>query len=108
MSIRAINSIEQLQSGDWIAFEWSYHPIEEKQIWVAQIHATNDKKEHFHVSFLYGYKSLSETIKAEDVIAIGSSIGDYEIKLWTGGGKFVVLKPNDPVLLAHQEEYKDR
>lgn len=106
--IREIKSIKELQPGDWIAFQWNYNGGVGygKDIEVAQITSCGDG--YMNISFLYGYKSICETVKAEQVIAIGSSIGDYHIKLWSHQGKFVCILPNHPTLLAWQEEYKDR
>ena len=77
-------TIDSIKEGDYIAFMWSYMSVDEKHIEVAPVTSvgTND----FLVHFLYGYKSIGEFIKRDEVIAIGNLEGATKLKGW--GGKF--------------------
>jgi len=90
-----MKKIEGLKAGDFIAFAWSYFNGEPKEIWVSDITSVSDGR--FLVHFLYGYKSIGEWIKKEDVLAIGNSKGVSGIKGWSG--KFDILKPEDKLII---------
>jgi len=49
------------------------------------------------VHFSYGYKSLSEFVKKNDIIAIGNSDSKNIIPKWSG--KYDLLQPNHELLL---------
>lgn len=91
-----MRTLDSLKENDFIAFAWSYNSGDErKTIEVANI--TYRQKGYSIVHFLYGYKSVSETIKDEDVIAIGNlETGKTKIHGW--GGTFDVLQPEHKLL----------
>ena len=78
-----MKSIENLTEEDYIAFGFNYNGGEPDEIIV-------DKIENFYedkvlVCFSYGYKSVSEFIKKEDILAIGNNeFGEGKIKGWKG------------------------
>jgi len=82
-----MKSIDKLTKGDYIAFGFNYNGGEPNQIIVDNI--TEICNNEFLVHFLYGYKSLSEFVKKEDILAIGNTEGEGKISSW--GGKYDIL-----------------
>lgn len=82
------------QIGDYIAFGFNYNGGEPNEIIVDKI--THIDNEIVTVHFLYGYKSLSESIKIKDIIAVGDNNSKTKIKGW--GGKYKILLPNHKLL----------
>lgn len=65
--MRTINS---LTKGDYIAFGFNYKGIEPKEIMVSNI--TEIYEDSVLTHFLYGFNSLAEFVKKEDILAIGN------------------------------------
>lgn len=65
-----MKTIKDLKVGDYIAFPFSYDRTEPHSIEVAEIVSINEDR--FGVLFLYGYKSVNETVLSKDIIAIGN------------------------------------
>lgn len=101
--------IKELQPGDWVAFPWSYHGGDkDKEIMAAMITGCYNDNKLFNVCFSYGYQSISETLTADDIVAIGSKSGKERIKLYRGYYGWHILKPDNKFFQQHQEQYKDR
>ncbi len=91
-------TLDDLQTGDYIAFAW--HDGRDFDIIVENITSI---AEHGHVlmHFMNGFKSESEYVKPENIIAIGDQIaGPDSIPFWKG--KFHILLPEHPVLVKQQ------
>ena len=81
------------KKNDAVAFLWSYTAGEKKDLQMANVTAVLNNGD-IVVHFLYGYKSVAETIKPEDVIAILNPEGAYaEVQGWKCKVR-EVLKPN--------------
>ncbi len=82
-----MKSIDELAKGDYIAFGFNYNGGEPTELIVSNItQIYKDKKSIIQVlvHFLYGYKSLAEFVKRENIWAIGNPKGTGKIKGWTG------------------------
>jgi hypothetical protein len=77
-----MKSIDRLTEEDYIAFGFNYNEGEPNEIIVNNI--TSIYEDRVLVHFLYGYKSLAEFVKKEDILAIGNEEGEGKIKGWTG------------------------
>lgn len=93
-----MKNLNQLQEGDYIVFAWFYNDPKEEEIWVAR--ATCVYTDKVLVHFLYGYKSVAEFIKNEDVIAIGDKNATGKIKNWSGN--YNILQPQHRLLNQSQ------
>ena len=83
-----MKSISELAKGDYIAFGFNYNGGEPNEIIVNEIDEIYQGK--FLTEFLYGYRSLSEFVEKENVLAIGNNeTGEGKIKGW--GGKYDIL-----------------
>lgn len=82
-----MRSIDNLAKGDYVVFGFNYNGGEPNEIIVDNITEVYEKDVLIH--FLYGYKSLSETIKKEEILAIGNSKGKGTIEGW--GGTYDIL-----------------
>ncbi len=94
-----MKKVSELKCGDSIAFGYNYNGGEPKEIVVSMI--TYLHEGGFIVHFLYGYKSLSEFIKYDDVLAIGNPDGKTKLKGW--GGRYDLIKPENSLIREHAE-----
>ena len=94
-----MKKVNDLKEGDYIAFKWEYgvNQGEGGDIVVTDITKVYDDQVLVH--FLDGYKSESEFVKKEDILAIGNMDGNDGIKGWTG--KFDILKPDHPLIVKN-------
>ncbi len=91
-----INRVRDLRQGDYIAFGFNYNGGKPDEVIVSNITCI-EKNGSFLCHFLYGYHSLAEFVKPEDVLAIGDmENGTHEIKGWSG--KFILIQPNNELL----------
>ncbi len=86
-----MKTLDDLKEGDYIAFGFSYNGGKPNEIIVDNITSIVHGKLVVH--FLYGYKSMCEVIKKEDVLAIGDEHGKGEIKWWHG--KYHILNQEE-------------
>jgi hypothetical protein len=91
-----MKSVEDLTKGEYIAFGFNYNGGEPNEIIVDNITEIYEKNVLVH--FLYGYKSLSEFVKKEDILAIGNSKGKGTIKGWVGNYDILNQKKIDEIL----------
>lgn len=89
-----------LKNGDYIAFGFNYNGGEPNEIIVSNI--TEKMDYTFIVHFMYGHHSLSESIKIENVLAIGDPEGTVGIKGWNG--KFEIIKSTKLLLDSLKQE----
>lgn len=80
---------------DYIAFGYNYYGGEPDEIIVGQTCFKSDG--YFTIHFAYGTQSLAETVKFEDVLAIGNLV-DGQTKLRGWKGTFDVIKPENPLI----------
>ena len=64
-----MRTVDSLTKGDYIAFGFNYNGGEPNEIIVNEIDEIYRGK--FMVTFLYGYKSISEFVEKEKILAIG-------------------------------------
>lgn len=105
---RIINNPTEIQPNDWIAFPFAYNAGDEKEVMVAQVSFVYPEDKKLVVHFLWGYKSMAEDIKFDEIIGVACENGDYKIKLYNGPNKFNIFRPEDEVLLAWQKKFEDR
>lgn len=82
-----MKSIDNLTKGDYIAFGFNYNGGQPNEIIVdniTEVYKNKETVEQVLVHFAYGYKSLAEFIKRDNILAIGNSQGKGVIKGWTG------------------------
>lgn len=91
--------VENLTAGDHIAFGFNYNGGEPDEIVVAMI--TSKHPDEFIVHFNYGHHSLAESVKYQDVLAIGSPHGNMEIKGWSG--RYIVVNHGSLLLEQHKK-----
>ena len=92
-----MKSVDDLTEGDYIAFGFNFNGGEPNEIIVNEIDEIYPDK--FLVEFLYGYKSLSEYIKKEKILAIGNNeTGEGKIKGWSGKYDILNKKEIDRIL----------
>jgi hypothetical protein len=91
-----MKSVENLTKGDHMAFGFNYNGGEPNEIIVDNITEIYEKDVLIH--FVYGYKSLSESVKKEDILAIGNSKGRGRIKGWTGSYDILNQEKIDNIL----------
>jgi hypothetical protein len=89
-----MKTIENLKSGDYIAFGFNYNGGEPKEIMVSNITSVSDYGILVH--FMYGHHSLSEYVKKENIIAIGNPEGKSKIRGWNGN--FDVVNRNHKLI----------
>lgn len=89
-----MKTIEDLKPGDYVAFGFTYNGSSPDQIIVDNI--TFIYTDSVLVHFVYGYKSLSETVKKTDIIAIENPDGKSKIEGWSG--HFDILQPDNELL----------
>lgn len=86
-------TIQINENTDGIAFLFSYYAGEAPSIEMADISHIDHETKQVLVHFLYGYKSMGEWIKFEDIVALlpkrGSDLSDpsltsFKIKGWSG------------------------
>ncbi len=92
-----MKKLEELKEGDYIAFGFNYNGGEPDELIVSNITSLHDGG--FIVHFLYGYKSLSEFIKSEDVLAIGNPDGKIKLKEWRGS--FDLILPENKLIIEN-------
>ena len=92
-----MKTLNDLQEGDYIAFGFNYNGGKHDEIIVSNISFMNDDSVLCH--FLYGYKSLAEWIKKEDILAIGDMKGSEGIKGWSG--KYNLLRGCSKLLIKN-------
>ncbi len=68
-------------------FGFNYHGGEPNEVIVETPHIISDNSLDF--IFLYGYKSLNETVKVSDILAVADNNGTIKIIGWSG--KFTIL-----------------
>ena len=88
-----MKSLDTLVIDDSIAFEWKFGTLG-PEIFVAKISSVEDDRVLVH--FLYGYKSESEWVKKNEIIAIGDLLATGKIKGWTG--HYNILIPDHKLL----------
>ena len=88
-------TLDDLKSGDYIAFGFNYNGGEPNDIIIDNITSVYDDRVLVH--FLYGYKSMAEFILKKDIIAIGD-LENGESKIPHCSGKFNILLPDHPLL----------
>lgn len=86
--------LESLKEGDHIAFGFNYNGGEPEEIIVSQITSVHDDQYITH--FSYGYKSLSETVSKDDILAIGDNTGIDKIRGW--GGNYRIIHKDSHLL----------
>lgn len=86
--------LNNLKVGDYIAFGFNYNGGIPTEIIVSDI--TSIEENEVLVHFLYGYKSMSEYIKKEDIIALGNMDGQDKIIGWSGN--FDIIQPQHKLL----------
>ncbi|VVB82422.1 Uncharacterised protein [uncultured archaeon] len=79
-----MRSINDLVDGDYIAFGFDYNGGEPSEIIVDKIQSVYMKGKVFSVTFLYGYKSLTEYVNDKKILAIGNEKGRGKIPGWKG------------------------
>jgi hypothetical protein len=82
-----MRSIDELAKGDYIAFGFNYNGGQPNEIIVeniTEVYKNKETVEQVLVHFLYGYKSLAEFVKRDNILAIGNPQGKGVIKDWTG------------------------
>lgn len=86
-------TIQINQDTDAIAFLFSYYADEKPSIEMADITLVDYETKQVLVHFLYGYKSMGEWIKFEDIVAIlpkrgmnlqDPSLTEFKIRGWSG------------------------
>ena len=78
-----MKSVDKLTRNDSIAFGFNYNGGKPDEIIVDNI--SHIKENEVLVIFLYGYKSMAEFVKKEDILAIGNNEeGKGTIKGWSG------------------------
>ena len=82
-----MKSVDDLTKGNYIAFGFNYNGGKPNEIITDNITEVYEKEVLVH--FLYGYKSLSEFVKKEEILAIGNLEGKGRIFGW--GGKYDIL-----------------
>jgi hypothetical protein len=92
-----MKSVSDLTRGDYIAFEFNYYAGKPKEIIVDNI--TEILEDSVLVHFVYGFKSLSEIVKKEKILAIGNNeTGEGTIKGWSGKYDILNQKEIDRIL----------
>jgi hypothetical protein len=92
-----MKSVSDLAKGDYIAFGFNYNGGEPSEIIVNNI--TSAWGDEFLVHFVYGYKSLSEFVKKENILAIrNNETGEGTIKGWSGKYDILNQKEIDRIL----------
>lgn len=87
-----MKTLKDLAKGDYIAFGFNYNGGEPNEIIVDNITEIYEDKVLVH--FLYGYKSLAEFVRKEEILAIGNDeTGEAEIKGWNG--KYDIINPEE-------------
>ncbi len=94
-----MKKVNELKSGDYIAFGFNYHGGNPEEIVVTNI--TSLHEGGFIVHFLYGHKSLSEFIKYADVLAIGNPEGKTKIRGWSG--RFDLINSEHPLIAEYAD-----
>ncbi len=94
-----MKKVAELKNGEYIAFGFDYNGGDPKEIMVADITSKHDGG--FIAHFMYGYKSLSEFIKYEDILAIGNTEGKTKIKGWSG--HFDLINSEHPLIVVNAE-----
>jgi len=89
-----MKTIENLKSGDYIAFGFNYNGGEPNEIMVSNI--TSVSEYGILVHFMYGHHSLAEYVKKENIIAIGNTEGKSKINGWNGN--FDAVNPNHKLI----------
>jgi len=89
-----MKTLENIQVGDYVAIPFSYNGGEPEEIIVDKISLIQG--ELIVVHFLYGYKSLAETVRKSEIIAIGDKSAKGKIKGWSGN--YNILKPKSKLL----------
>ncbi|VVB83419.1 Uncharacterised protein [uncultured archaeon] len=85
-----MKSVDDLTEGDYIAFGFNYNGPIPNEIIVSDV--MDIKGDDVLVCFLYGYHSLAEVIKKENILAIrNNETGEGKIKGWSG--KYDILHP---------------
>lgn len=97
-----MKNVNDLKEGDFIAFQWMYGLNLEGDGDIVVTNITKVYEKEFLVHFLYGYKSESEVVKKDDVLAIGNMDGKSGLKGWTG--KFDILNPNHSLIVRDLKE----
>ena len=87
---------------DHIAFGFNYNGGKPTEIIVDKISGVFESGKLLMVHFLYGYKSLSEMVKPEDVLAIGNEKGEWTIRGWSG--RYDVFQPEHPLIKEYAEK----
>ena len=96
-----IQTIKLNPETDAIAFLFSYYAGEKQSIEIAHITHIDEKNKQVGVNFLYGYKSVHEWVKFDEIVAILPSknqnldspdLTPFEIKGWRGYVR-QILKP---------------
>ena len=84
--------LRHLTVGDYIAFGFNYNGGEPNEIVVDNISFID--KDRVLVHFRYGYRSMSEFVKKDKILAIGNNeSGEGKIKGW--GGKYDILNQKE-------------
>lgn len=83
-----------VKAGDYIAFGFNYNGGVPNEIIVDEVTLVMGDEALVH--FMYGYKSMGEWIKKEDIIAIGNDKASGIIPGYSG--RFNILIPNHPLL----------
>lgn len=92
-----MKSVDNLTEGDYIAFGFNYNGPIPKEIIVSDI--VDIIGDDVLVCFLYGYKSLAEVVKKENILAIGNNeTGEGKIKGWSGKYDILNQKEMDEIL----------
>lgn len=90
-----MKTLETLENGDYIAFDYSYLRNDETNIEVARITSIQKEGGECLVHFSCGHHSVGEYIKFDDIIAIGDKEnGKDGIKGWSGA--YTALKLEHP------------
>lgn len=86
-----MKTISNLNENDFIAFKW-YNRSCEDELVVASVSFIND--DNVIVHWLDGFSNESESVKFEDILAIGCN-QNGTVKLLGWSGKYIVINETD-------------